>query len=67
MDLLICLSYLLCCDVICLTSIKVVQTFHLLLGFAENQWYVFYIQNRVQIINGLDNGDLDSQGPTVCT
>ena len=50
-----------------LTSLKITQTFHLLLGFAENQivfWY-FKIKNSIWITEGLGNGDLDNRGSTV--
>ena len=61
------LFYPLYYDTISLTSLKIIQAFHLLLGFAENQiiFWDFNIQNRVRITKGLDNGDSDNQGPTV--
>ena len=57
----------LCYDIISLTSLKVTQTFHLLLGFAENQMvsWNFKIRNSVRITNGLDHGDSDNRGSTV--
>ena len=56
--------YLLYCDII---SLKITQTFHLLLGFAENQTIFrdYKIRNGVQISKGSDIGDSDNQGPTV--
>ena len=61
------LFYLLHYDIISLTSLKITQTFHLLLGFAENQivFWDFKIKNSVRITEGLDNGDSDNQGPSV--
>ena len=61
------LFYPLYCDIISLTSLKITQVFHLLLGFAENQVVCrdFKIRNSNQIIEGLDNGDSDNQSPTV--
>ena len=53
------LFYLLYCDKISLTSLKITQVFHLLIGFAENlncSWD-FKIENNVQITKGSDNGD----------
>ena len=61
------LFYPLYYDIISLTSLKITQAFHLLLGFAENpiiSWY-FKIQNSVQITEGSDNGDSDNRGSTV--
>ena len=61
------LFYSLYYDIISLTSLKIAQAFHLLLGFAENpivSWY-FKIQNSVRITEGLDNGDTDNRGSTV--
>ena len=54
-------------DIISLTSLKIIQAFHLLLGFAENQgvFWDFKIQNSVWITKGSDNGDLDNRGSTV--
>ena len=48
-------------------SIKITQTFHLLLGFGENQiiFWDFKIKNSVWITERLDNGDSDNQGSTV--
>ena len=63
------LFYPLYYDIISLTSLKITQTFHLLIGFAENSivsWY-FKIQNSVRITKGSDNGDSDNRGPTVLT
>ena len=54
-------------DIISPTSLKITQTFHLLLDFAEYQ-IVFWnikIQNSVWITKGLDNGDSDNQGSAV--
>ena len=61
------LFYPLYYDIISLTSLKVTQAFHLLLGFAENQnvFRDFKIQNSIRITKGSDNGDSDDQGPTV--
>ena len=55
------------CDIISLISLKIIQPFHLLLDFAENQGVFLYfkIQNSVWITEGSDNGDLDNQGSTV--
>ena len=50
-----------------LTSLKIIQVFHLLLGFTENpiiSWD-FKIQNSIQITEGLNNRDLDNRGFTV--
>ena len=61
------LVYPLYYDIITLTSVKITQAFHLLLGFAENSiisWY-FKIQNSVRITEGSDNGDSDNRGSTV--
>ena len=43
------------------------HTLYLILGFAGNQFvfWDFKIQNSIQITEGLDNGDLDNQSPTV--
>ena len=51
-------------DIISLTSLKIIQAFHLLLGFAENQgvFWDFKIQNIVQITEGSDNVDSDNRG-----
>ena len=56
------LFYQLYYDIINLTSVKIIQAFHLFLGFAENQGVVreFKIQNSVWITEGSDN-----RGPTV--
>ena len=61
------LFYPLYYDIISLTSLKIIQAFHLLLGFAENQgvFWDFKIQNSVRITKGSDNGDSDNQGSTV--
>ena len=61
------LSYPLYYDVISLTSIKIIQVFHSLLGFAENQivFWDFKIQNGIQITESLDNVDSNNQGSTV--
>ena len=61
------LFYPLCYDIISLTSLKIIQESHLLLGFAENSivsWY-FKIQNKVRITKDSDNGDSDNRGSTV--
>ena len=59
--------YLLYYDIISLTSLKIMQVFHLLLGFAENQgvFWDFKIQNSVRITEDLDNRDSDNRGSTV--
>ena len=61
------LFYPLYCDIISLTSLKITQTFHLLLGFAENQiiFWDFKIKNSIWITDGSDNGDSDNRGSTV--
>ena len=61
------LFYPLYCDIISLTSLKITQTFHLLLGFAEKQivFWDFKIKNSVWITEGSDNEDWDNQGSTV--
>ena len=48
-------------DIISLTSLKITQTFHLLLSFAENKIVLwdFKIQNSIWITEGSDNGDSD--------
>ena len=54
-------------DIISLTSLKITQVFHLLLGFAGNpviSWY-FKIRNSICITESSDNGDLDNRGSTV--
>ena len=53
-------------DILSLTSLKITQTFHLLLGFVENQtvFWDFKIRNSVWITEGSDNGDSDNRGPT---
>ena len=64
----VCFSiYPLYCDIISLTNLKITQTVHLLLGFADNQtvFWDFKIKNSVRITEGLDNGDSDNQGSTV--
>ena len=55
--------------IISLTSLKITQTFHLLLDFAENKGVFsdFKIQNIVRITGGSDNGDSDNRGSTVLT
>ena len=61
------LFYPLYYGIISLTSLKITQAFHLLLGFADNpivSWY-FNIQNSVRITEGSDNGDSDNRGSTV--
>ena len=54
-------------DILSLTSLKITQEFHLLLGFVENQtvFWDFKIRNSVRITEGSDNGDSDNRGPTV--
>ena len=54
-------------DILSLTSLKITQEFHLLLGFLENQivFWDFKIRNSVRITEGSDNGDSDNRGPTV--
>ena len=49
-------------DMISLTSLKIIQVFHLSLGFAENQgvFWDFKIKNSVRITEGSDNGDSDN-------
>ena len=60
------LFYLLYYD-ISLTSLKIIQKFHLLLGFAENQiiFWDFKIKNSVRITEVSDNGDSHNRGSTV--
>ena len=55
-------------DIISLTSLKITQTFHILLGFAENQgiFWDFKFETNVQITEGSDNGDSDNRDSTVC-
>ena len=60
------LFYPLYYNIISLTSLKITQAFHLLLGFAENpivSWY-FEIRNSVRITEVSDNGDSDNRGST---
>ena len=54
-------------DILSLTSLKITQAFHLILGFVENQtvFWDFKIWNSVRITEDSDNEDLDNQGPTV--
>ena len=54
-------------DILGLTSQKITQVFHLLLGFAENLtiFWDFKIQNSIWITKDLDNGDSDNQGSIV--
>ena len=61
------LFYPLYCDIISLTSVKITQVFHLLLGCAENLtvFWDSYIHNSVRITEGSDNGDSDNRGSTV--
>ena len=61
------LFYSLYHDILSLTSLKITQAFHLLLGFAENQtvFWDFKNRNSVRITEGSDNGDSDNRGPTV--
>ena len=64
------LLYQLYYDIISLTSLKIIQAFHLLLGFAENPGvcrdFKFKLSS-VRITEGTDNGDSDNRGPTVYT
>ena len=55
------LLYPLYYDIISLPNLKITQTFHLLLGFAENKIVLwdFKIQNSNWITEGSDNGDSD--------
>ena len=61
------LFYPLYYHIISLTSLKITQAFHELLGFAENQviFWDFKVQNSVQITEGSDNRDSDNRGFTV--
>ena len=61
------LFYPLYYDIPNLTSLKITQAFHLLLGFAENQaiYWDFKIRNSVRITEGSDNRDSDNRGSTV--
>ena len=61
------LFYPLYYDIISLTSLKIIQAFHLLLSFAENHivFWDFKIQNSVWITEGSDNGGSDNRGSTV--
>ena len=54
-------------DIVSLTSLKIIEAFHSLLDFAENQgvFWDFKIQNSVRITEGSDNGDSDNQGSTI--
>ena len=54
-------------DISSLTSLKITQAFHLLLGFAENQaiYWDSKIRNSVRITKGSDNRDSDNRGFTV--
>ena len=65
----IALFYPLYYDIINLTSLKITQAFHLLLGLAENQIVLwdFKICNSVRITEGSDSGDSDNRGSTVYT
>ena len=58
--------YALYCDIISLTSLKITQAFHLLLGCAKNltAFRDFYIHNSVQITKGSGNGGSDKRGST---
>ena len=51
------LFYPLYYDITSLTSLKIIQAFHLLLSFAENQviFWDFKIQNSIWITKGSDN------------
>ena len=61
------LFYPLYYDIVSLTSLKIIQAFHLLLDFAENQgiFLDIKIHNTVQMTEGLDNGNSNNQGSTV--
>ena len=61
------LLYPLYYNIISLTSLKITQTFHLLLDFAENQdvFSDFKIQNSIRITEGSDDGDSDNRGSTI--
>ena len=61
------LFYPLYYDIISLTSLKITQVFHLLLGFAENQivFWDFKTWDSVRITKGSGNGDSDNQGSSV--
>ena len=61
------LFYPLYYDIISLTSLIITRTFHLILGFAENQiiFQDFKIKKCVQITQSSENGDSDSRGSTV--
>ena len=61
------LFYPLYYDIISLTSLKITQAFHLLLGFAEKQaiYWDFKIRNSIRITEGSDNRDSDNRGSTV--
>ena len=54
-------------DILSLTSLKITQEFHLLLGFVENQtvFWDFKIRISAWITEGSDNGDSDNRGPTI--
>ena len=56
------LFYPLYYDIISLTSLKIIQVFHLLLDFTEIQgvFWDFKIQNSIWINKGSDNGDSDN-------
>ena len=56
-------------DIISLKSLRIIQVFHLLHGFAGNQgvFWDFKIQNSVRITEGSDNGDSDNRGSTAYT
>ena len=61
------LFYPLYCDIISLTSLKIMQAFYLLPGFAENQgvFWDFKSETSIRITEGSDNGDSDNRGSTV--
>ena len=54
-------------DIISLISLKIIWSFHLLPGFAENQgvFWDYRIQNSIRLTEVSDNGDLDNRGSTV--
>ena len=61
------LFYPLYFDIISLTSLNIIPTFHLLLDFTENQgvFWDFKVQNSVWITEGSGNRDSDNRGSTV--
>ena len=66
--ILVCmLFYPLYYDMIRLTSLKLTQAFHVLATWFCCKSKDFKIRNSVWITEGLDTGDSDNRGPTVCT